>query len=150
MKLIAALLLVSLSGSAAASGIVEASTDSKRYASRKACEKALRGLHSAAAARLTALPEGRRQEIRLETPFRDDGGDLSYFEVTDNSIRLPELTMPSSQTDEYSCKGRTLEHRFYLEGGGYVFQPPPPPAESPPVSSPPAIPKVQTHADNFR
>lgn len=132
MRKIAALLLFSVSGAAVASGIVETSTEAKRYGSRKACEKALLGMHAAAAARLAAAPEDRRKRVRLEAPFRDDDDRLSYFEVTDNTLYLPDVTMPLSESDEYSCKGRTLKHRSYLEGGSFEFVPPLPPQPEPP------------------
>jgi hypothetical protein len=128
------LLLPLLPTAAQASGIVREETDQKRFASRAACEKALEARYSATAGRVAALEPEERRRRTVEPPFRDDEGRLSYYEVLDNSIATGDMTMASSETDEYSCRGRVLEHRYYLEGGSFVFAPPPPP--TPPL--PPA------------
>lgn len=126
----ALLLLALLAPPAEASGIVDQGKQYKKYPSRWACEKALRQRHAAAAARFAATPAEQRRSNRVEAPYREDG-QLIYFEVLDLTVEAPGMTMPSSQTDEYSCRGRMMKHQSYLEGGSFLFIPPPPPPPEP-------------------
>jgi hypothetical protein len=130
------LLLPLLPTAAQASGIVREEADQKRFASRAACESALKARYFATARRVASLEPEERRRRTIEPPFRDDEGRLSYYEVFDNTIITPQMTMPSSETDEYSCRGRVLEHRYYLEGGSFVFAPPPPAPPLPPAPEP--------------
>ena len=130
----AALVLLGTGGAAVATGVYEQPRQYKSFASRGACEQALKRHHRAALARLAAIPEEERRSSRVDPPERDDDGRLVFFETLDLSVTTPQLVMPNSQSREFTCRGRRLELRTYLEGGGFQFRPPPPPL-------PPAAPK---------
>lgn len=117
LKAAAALLLLGLSGAAPASGTIEIDPRTEDFASRGACESALERRHAAAVSRLAALPAEERRTSRVETPRRD-GHDLSYFELLDLTVDTPEIRMPRSQTETFTCRGSTLEHRIDYEAGG--------------------------------
>jgi hypothetical protein len=134
-RALAALVLIGTGTPAAASGSYEQPRQYKSFASRSACEQALKRRYRSAVERLAAIPEADRQTSRVGPPERDDDGRLGFFETRDHTVRTEEMVMPNGITVEYSCHGRRLELRTYLEGGGYQFLPPPPPP-SPPEETP--------------
>ncbi|HEX6376310.1 MAG TPA: hypothetical protein VFZ91_11390 [Allosphingosinicella sp.] len=124
--------LLGIGGAALATGVYEQPRERKWFASRAACEQALRRHHREALARLEAMPAAERGTSRVVPPERDDDGRLTFFETLDLSVTTAQLVMANGQSREYSCRGRRLERRTYLEGGGFQFFPPPPPPEPPP------------------
>jgi hypothetical protein len=114
----AALLLLVAGEAALASGMIEIDPRSENFASTAACEQALERRHQAALSRLAALPAKERRTGRVDT-LKRNGPDLGYFELLDLSVDTPEIRMPRSQTESFTCRGSTLEHRIdYGSPGG--------------------------------
>jgi hypothetical protein len=113
----AALLVLGIGGTALASGTIEFDPRTENFASRGACERALEGRHSAALSRLAALPAEERRTSRVDA-LKRVGDDLGYFEILDLSVDTPEIRMPRNQTEKFTCRGSTLEHRIDYEADG--------------------------------
>ncbi len=131
-RAVAALVLLGTGGAAMATGAYEQPREYKRFDSRAACEQALKRHHRAALARLAAIPAAERRHSRVVPPERDDDGRLVFFETLDLTVTTPQLVMPNARSREFTCRGRRLELRTYLEGGGFEFLPPPPPPQETP------------------
>lgn len=137
LRAAAVLALLGAGAGASASGTIEIDPKYENFESRSACEAALQRRHGAAVARFAALPEKERRSSRVDGLRRDDDQHLTYFEVLDLSVELPDMVMPRSQTEEFICRDKVLEHRFSYEAGSYTFLPPPGPTPPPPVQGKP-------------
>jgi hypothetical protein len=110
------LLLLGLGGMARAGATIEIDPRTEAFATRAACEQALEQRHSAAVSRLASLdPKGGNAVSRLK---RDGGEHLSYLEKVDLRGATPDADMPGSQTERFTCRGSTLEHRIDFGMGG--------------------------------
>ncbi|HEX8468648.1 MAG TPA: hypothetical protein VF620_12680 [Allosphingosinicella sp.] len=112
-----ALLLLCMAGAASASGTIEIDPRTEAFASRTACEKALERRHEAALARFAALPAEERRTSRVDA-LKRDGGELGFSEVLGLTGEALEIGMPGSQTESFTCRGSTLEHRIDYKAGG--------------------------------
>jgi hypothetical protein len=117
VRAVAALLLLGAPGAALASGTLEIDPRSETFASTAACEQALERRHEAALSRVAALPAKERRTSRVDA-LKRDGHDLGYFELLDLSVDTPEIRMPRSQTESFTCRGSTLVHRIDYETDG--------------------------------
>ncbi|HEX8124480.1 MAG TPA: hypothetical protein VF548_02760 [Allosphingosinicella sp.] len=105
------LLLLGASGIACAAPTIEIDPRTEAFASRADCEQALEQRHSAALSRLAALDrKGGKAVSRLK---REGGEHLSYVEKIDLGA---DADMPRSQTEQFTCRGSTLEHRIDFDG----------------------------------
>jgi hypothetical protein len=116
MRASAALLLLATGGAALASGTIELDPKYESFESPAACEAALHRRHGAALARLAALPVRERRANRVDGLKRNGEEQLTYVEVLDLTAAVPDAIMPGSQTEEFTCRGSRLEHRFLLGG----------------------------------
>lgn len=116
-SLAAALLLPLLGagGLASAGPMIEIDPRYESFASPAACEVALERRHAAAMARFAGLPARERRTNRVDGLKRNAQEQLGYFEVLDLTAEAPELDMPGSQTEFFTCLGNRLEHRISLE-----------------------------------
>ena len=132
----AVLLLLGAGAAALASGTIEIDPRFHDYGSRAACEEVLKRRHGAALARFAATPADERRTSRVDVLKRDGDEHLTYFELLDLTVETPEVIMPRSQTELFTCRGSLLEHRISYEAGGYDLAPPPaslaPPAQKAP------------------
>lgn len=115
----AALLLLGAGTAAAAGGTIEIDPRTEAFATRAACEKALQIRHAAALARVAALPAGERSGSSVGKLERNGDEHLSYFERVALGSGTAEIDMPGSQSEQFTCRGSTLEHRIdYGTGRG--------------------------------
>lgn len=112
------MLLLGAGSAATASGTIEIDPRTEAFASPAACEKALASRHAAALARVSALPAEERRISRVAALKRDGDENLGYVEMLDLSVDTPEIRMPRSQTEKFTCCGSALEHRIDYEAGG--------------------------------
>jgi hypothetical protein len=116
LRAAAILALLGASAIARAGPTIEIEPRSEAFATRAACERALEQRHSAALTRLAATDrKGVDQVSRLQ---RDGEKHLSYVEKVDLGADPSESAMPGSQTEQFTCRGSTLEHRVEFEAGG--------------------------------
>ena len=107
-------MLLSASGIARAGPTIEIEPKAETFASRAACEQALEKRHSAALSRLASLDRKDGNKVsRLE---RDRSKQLSYVEKVD--LGAADSEMPGSQTEQFTCRGSTLEHRIEFGAAG--------------------------------
>jgi hypothetical protein len=112
----AALLLLGASGIASAGPTIEIDPKTEAFASRGACERALEQRRSAALSRLASLPAAEKRGTSVSELKRSDGEHLSYAEKVDLGAAEPDT--PESQTEQFTCRGSTLEHRIDFGMGG--------------------------------
>jgi hypothetical protein len=112
LKAAAALLLLASGGIARAGATIEIDPKTEAFATRGACEQALEKRRLAALARLDSLPPAERRGNSVGKLRRDGGEHLSYVELVDLGADPAETEMPRSQTEQFTCRGSTLEHRI--------------------------------------
>jgi hypothetical protein len=117
MKAAAALLLLAVAGAASASGTIEIDPKTEDFATRAACEKALEQRHSAARSRLASLPPAEKRGNSVGKLKRNGEEHLSYVETVGLGADIAEIDLPGSQTEMFTCRGSTLEHRIDYGGG---------------------------------
>jgi hypothetical protein len=105
------LLLLVVAAAASASGTIEIDPRTEDFASRADCEKALERRHEAALSRFAALPAQERRTGRVD-PLKRDAGGLGYSEVLGLGDDASEIGISGSQTESFTCRGSTLEHRI--------------------------------------
>ncbi|HEX8307838.1 MAG TPA: hypothetical protein VF645_05405 [Allosphingosinicella sp.] len=110
------LLLLGAGGIARAGPTIEIDPRTEAFATRAACEQVLEQRHSAALSRLAAL--GRKAGNEVSRLKREGGEHLSFVEKVDLGGAAPEADMPNSQTEQFTCRGSTLEHRVEFEAAG--------------------------------
>ena len=113
MKAAAILLLLGAGGSARAGPTIEIDPRTEAFATRAACEQALEQRHSAALSRLSSLD--RKSGNAVSRLKREGGENLSYVEKVELEA---DADMPRSQTEQFTCRGSTLEHRIDFEAAG--------------------------------
>ena len=109
MRAAAILLLVGASGIARAGPTIEIDPRTEAFTTRAACEQALEQRHSAALSRLA--PPDRKGGKAVSRLKREGGEHLSYVEKVELGADS-DSDMPSSQTEQFTCRGSTLEHRI--------------------------------------
>ncbi|HEX8449115.1 MAG TPA: hypothetical protein VF652_05950 [Allosphingosinicella sp.] len=114
-KAAAILLLLGASGIARAGPTIEIDPRTEAFATRAACEQALEQRHSAALSRLASLD--RKSGNAVSRLKREGGGDLSYVAKVELDADA-DADMPRSQTEQFTCRGSTLEHRIDFEAAG--------------------------------
>jgi hypothetical protein len=114
----AALLLLGASGIASAGPTIEIDPKTEAFASRGACEQALEQRRSAALSRLASLPAAEKSGTSVSELKRSGGEHLSYAEKVDLGAADRDPEMPKSQTERFTCRGSTLEHRIDFGTGG--------------------------------
>ena len=114
MRLVAALLALAAAGTALAGPTIEIDPRTEDFASRAACEKALKQRHAAALSRLDSLSEAQRRGNKVAELKRDGDEHLSYAEILDLGGDPADSLMPRSQTESFTCRGAQLEHRIDL------------------------------------
>jgi hypothetical protein len=107
----AVLPLLVMAAAAAASGTIEIDPRTEDFASRADCEKALERRHQAALTRFAALPAKERATSRVDA-LKREGGGLGYSEVLGLTDDASEIGISGSQTESFTCRGSTLEHRI--------------------------------------
>ena len=117
MRSAAALLLLAASTVARAGPTIEIDPKTKAFASRGACEQALEQRRSAALSRLESLPGAEKRGASV-SELKRNGEHLSYAERVDLAADEPDPDMPRSQTERFTCRGNTLEHRIDFGMGG--------------------------------
>ena len=116
MRFAALLLLLAAGGAARAGPTIEIEPRTQAFATRAACEQALEQRHSAALARLAALSPAQKRGNAVGKLGRS-GEHLSYAERVDLGSGAPDSDMPGSQTERFTCRGSTLEHRIDFSAG---------------------------------
>ncbi len=112
-------LLVGATGIAVAGPTIEIDPRTEDFASRAACEQALEKRHSAARSRLDSLPRAEKRGSDIGKLKRNAEDHLSYVEMVDLGAEAAEIELPKRQTEMFTCRGSTLEHRIdYGLGGG--------------------------------
>jgi hypothetical protein len=111
LRAAAALLLLGAAGIARAGPTIEIDPRTEAFATPAACEKALERRHSAARSRLASLSPAQRRGNSVGELRRNGGEHLSYLEKLDLGAEEPDSNMPQSQTEQFTCRGSTLEHR---------------------------------------
>jgi hypothetical protein len=114
----AALLLLGGAGAASASGTIEIDPRTEAFASRADCEQALEQRHSAARSRLASLSPAEKRANNVGKLERNGDDQLSYAERVALGAGAAEIDMPGSQTEQFTCRGSTLEHRIDYGTGG--------------------------------
>lgn len=114
----ALLLLLAASGAASAGPTIEIDPKTEAFASRGACEQALEQRRSAALSRLASLPPGQKNGTSVSELKRGGGDHLSYAEKVELAADEAEPEMPRIQTERFTCRGSTLEHRIDYGGAG--------------------------------
>lgn len=112
LRAAAALILLGGAGAAWASGTIEIDPRTEAFASRGACERALEQRHSAARSRLASLSPAEKRGNSVGKLKRNGDDQLSYAETVGLDAGTPEMDMPGSQTELFTCRGNTLEHRI--------------------------------------
>lgn len=112
------LLLIGASGAAWAGPTIEIDPRTEVFASRAACEQALEKRHSAARSRLASLSRAQKRGNDIGKLKRNADDDLSYVERVDLGAETDEIDMPNRQTELFTCRGSTLEHRIDYEAAG--------------------------------
>lgn len=115
----AALALLGASAIAQAGPTIEIDPRTEAFATRAACERALEQRHSAARSRLESLSPAEKRGNSVGKLKRNADAHLSYAETVDLGGATAETDMPGSQTELFTCRGSTLEHRIdYGMGAG--------------------------------
>ena len=110
--------LLGIAGAASASGTIEIDPRTEAFASRAGCEQALEQRHSAARSRFASLSPAEKRGSGVSKLKRDGDDQLSYAETVGLGGGTPEMDMPGSQTERFTCRGSTLEHRIDYGTGG--------------------------------
>jgi hypothetical protein len=118
LRAAAALLLLGASGIARAGATIEIDPRTEAFATRADCERALGIRHAAALARVAALPAEERSSSSVGKLKRDGDEHLSYVERVALGAGTAEIDMPDSQSEQFTCRGNTLEHRIDYGTGG--------------------------------
>jgi hypothetical protein len=111
-------LLLGASGIAVAGPTIEIDPRTEDFSSRAACEQALEKRHSAARSRLGSLSRAEKRANDIGKLKRNGDDHLSYVETVDLGAETAEIDMPSRQTELFTCRGSTLEHRIDYEAAG--------------------------------
>lgn len=112
LKAAALSLLLGATGIAMAGPTIEIDPRTEDFASRAACEQALEKRHSAARSRLASLSRTEKRSNDIGKLKRNADDHLSYVETVDLGAETAEIDMPSRQTELFTCRGSTLEHRI--------------------------------------
>jgi hypothetical protein len=112
LRAAAALILLAMAGTASGSGTIEIDPRTEDFATRAACEKALEQRHSAARSRLASLSTAEKRGNSVGKLQRNGDDHLSYVETVGLGAGTAEIDMPGSQTEMFTCRGSTLEHRI--------------------------------------
>ena len=112
------MLLLGAGAIARAGPTIEIDPRTEAFATRAACEEALEQRHSAARSRLASLSRADRRGNSVGDLKRSGGEHLSYVETLDLAVGQTDPDMPASQTEQFTCRGSTLEHRVDYEVAG--------------------------------
>jgi hypothetical protein len=118
LRAAAALFLLGSAAVASAGGTIEMDPRTEAFASRAACEKALEQRHSAARSRFESLSPSEKRGNKVGKLERNGDEHLSYVEKVELGAGTAEIDLPGSQTEQFTCRGSTLEHRIDYGMGG--------------------------------
>lgn len=118
----AALLLLGANGAALAGGTIEIDPKFEKFEGAAACDSELVRRYTAAVVRVANLPQKEQRKIRVDLLSNDDGR-FTYVEWLDLTVERPDTVMPRSQTETFTCRGSTLEHRVEYESTGVHSRP---------------------------
>jgi hypothetical protein len=118
LRAAALVLLLGATGIAIAGPTIEIDPRTEDFASRAACEQALEKRHSAARSRLAGLAPAEKRGNDIGKLKRNADDHLSYVEMVDLGAETAEIDLPKRQTELFTCRGSTLEHRIDYEAAG--------------------------------
>ena len=106
----AAMLLLGAGQAAQAGGTIEFDPRFEDFASRSACEEALKRRHSEALRQVLVRGDDGEAPRQVHALERDKARNLSYAVELDLTVSTPTVTIPGSQVEVFTCRGSRLEH----------------------------------------
>ena len=112
LKAASALSLLAAGQSALAGGTIEFDPKFQDFASRPACEEALKRRHAAALSRIAVMASGEIEPREVHALGRDKDDNLTFSEELDLTVSTSKVTIHGSRIESFTCRGSRLEHRI--------------------------------------